>query len=213
MPTFLGFIIVILILAVLQVPAKGAGQATEPPPPNSGSAGDKGGDDKMFLSRDEITRRLQALDKLTEEAAKLPPPPMAMCYKPSMRQMDPADYICPTCGTKTSFTKDDMQTMENIRQEFKSLKGVEARLNETSLCAKCCQGKPAPQLILEIKVPGAEKAERTPLNQGDLTQLSTFLKSSDWKPGATGRDAETLAARIHRLLGIPGKNNPSDKGQ
>lgn len=201
MPTFLGCSLLILFLLILQFPVRGSDNASPPLTPPSAA----GETPASPLTREEIIKRLQELDKVTEESAKKPPPPMAMCYSPMMREMDPVDYICPSCGGKTSYQKDDLRDVESIREVFKKLSGVEACLDESGLCQKCSNGKASKQLFLELTLPGSEKKQRTPVTRADLELLSQFLQSPDWQPNVTGPEAETIGKKIHELLGIPEK--------
>ncbi|HOX43304.1 MAG TPA: hypothetical protein PK668_06890 [Myxococcota bacterium] len=163
------------------------------------------------LSRDEVAARLRAL------AASEPPKNLemgAMCY--DMAGPPPtADYVCPKCGQRTQYSREGGLTMlltyelQGMRAQVKSLKGLDATLDESELCRKCSPSVQTPELVLRVRYtePSGGKFEEhrvRGVRPRDLTLLQEFLGGTPKHTGEQGRESPLRdhLPRIRELLGV-----------
>jgi DNA-directed RNA polymerase subunit RPC12/RpoP len=135
----------------------------------------------------------------------------AMCYEMSMPP-DRAEYVCPTCGTKTIHALNQLTggwdapalSIKQYRTYIEQLNklGLVSKLDETYLCS-ACKKEGVSGLFLEVTVKG--RVIRTAL-QGDedLRKLIAFVQGDlVWK-GDRGCEIPLKPAlpRIKQLLGV-----------
>lgn len=165
--------------------------------------------DAADLSRDDLAKKLQALEK-APAPTKLAPG--AMCYKPA--GLAPrVEFVCPKCGEKTLYVRGTgteaisaMRNAATYRRQVKEIQGLglPCTLDESAFCQKC--GKDAPEKVfaLEIAWPGRPIHRATLGDRDDLLLVLAFLQGKDrYDAGPGGEKAlkESLP-RIYELLGI-----------
>ena len=167
----------------------------------------------------------QEVDTLLAKIAKTPAPknlmPGASCYKQAMPSKR-AEYVCPECGKKTLYTDDEKQwtpwhllhrELASHRRNRDTLRelGWDIKLDETSLCAKCCKTGARPgDLFIEITIDA--KTTRTELQSDDLAKLAAFAqKKLVWRGIHYGeeRPLKPELPRIRELLGLPDSSDQS----
>lgn len=209
MPSFLILVFTIILVVVIQVSTGRSEDKKEgfcEPPPDKPVIEETSTPALPALTRAEIESKLKELDRLVEEAAKLPPPPMAMCYAPKMVQNEPADYVCRVCGSKTSHTQERIQSLESARLAVKELKPMKAALDERAFCAVCNKEAKNPGVMLELTLPGSNKPVLTPVTASDIYSLRNFLSIPKLtNDGAFGMRIGDSSKKIHEMLGYPVK--------
>jgi len=191
----------------------------EPSAPSAGSATTgKPADETMA----DLQRRLNQL------ALSTPPKDLkmgAMCYEMS-GQPDRIDFLCPHCGSRTAYakhpwvegdrSKDESERRFEVvtydipqcRDLIKTIEGLEAKLDESELCATCCPKVEQPSLTLELRPQAGADIRRTRnVTPDDLRALAAFLKDRDrW---ANEQDWEqALRDRLPRLAEMLGLEVP-----
>jgi hypothetical protein len=145
------------------------------------------------------------------EAKKAPEPKMgAMCYDmaaPPAR----AEYVCPKCGEKTLYTKEDawnvQWTVESCRREFLQLKSsteLSVVLDESSFCSHCSPSAKKHEMGLIVTYADGQSHTNSPVTDGDLRILQSFLKGElSFKTENDGtRPLKESLPRLRQLLGI-----------
>lgn len=165
------------------------------------------------MSRQEVLGMLKTL-----ETRRAPEPKMgAMCYAvaaPPQR----AEYVCPKCGEKTLYTKDDAVfiawEIEACRREFEILKDqshLSVALDESEYCAHCSPVATKHQLALVVTYADGSSHTTSPVSRYDLRILRDFLS------GRTSFDTLNEGSaplkgelpRLRELLGIgPAEGDP-----
>jgi DNA-directed RNA polymerase subunit RPC12/RpoP len=155
------------------------------------------------------------VDRLLKRVAEQPVPeslnPGAMCYA-MMAPPDRAEYVCPTCGTKTIHALNQLTggwdapalSIKSYRTYIEQLNklGLVSKLDESYLCS-ACKKEGVSGLFLDVTVKG--RVIRTAL-QGDedLRKLIAFVQGDlVWK-GDRGCEIPLKPAlpRIKQLLGV-----------
>jgi len=97
------------------------------------------------------------------------------------------EYVCPVCGTKTLYTKEDEKkffskdpmvvNIGTYRWQCNMLRelGWDVNLDESLLRSVCCKPEERKRLFLEITLDG--KTTRSELRNGDLTMLLAFAEN------------------------------------
>jgi hypothetical protein len=173
------------------------------------------------------TRRVKSMsqDKIREllgkiETRKAPEPKMgAMCYDmaaPPAR----AEYVCPTCGEKTLYVKEDawnvQWTVESCRRQWLQLKGtteLSLALDESSYCSHCRPAAKKHEMGLIVTYADGAAHTNAPITEGDLRILQSFLKGElSFKTGNDGTmPLKAELPRLRQLLGVAGGTGSRQK--
>jgi DNA-directed RNA polymerase subunit RPC12/RpoP len=155
------------------------------------------------------------IDNLLKRVAEKPAPknlnPGAMCYS-MMAPPDRAEYVCPSCGTKTIHALNQLErswdapalSVKHYRGYIEQLNklGLVSKLDETYLCS-ACKKEGVSGLFLEVTVKG--RIVRTALKSDhDLKKLVAFVQGDlVWK-GDQGSELplKPELPRIRQLLGV-----------
>jgi len=158
------------------------------------------------LSREQIQEKLKRL-----EARKAPEPKMgAMCYDMAAPP-DRAEYVCPKCGEKTLYSKDNARIVaweiEACRREFSTLRGasdLSLTLDESSYCAHCSPSARKHQLALVVQYADGSSHTTAPISQGDMRILRDFLKGElSYETFNEGKQPlKNELPRLRELLGV-----------
>ncbi|MFH0896113.1 MAG: hypothetical protein V2A54_16900 [Bacteroidota bacterium] len=134
---------------------------------------------KKILTRSEIIKKLKVL-------ASSPVPKDletrgAMCYEMAAPPTT-ADYICPVCGNKTTYPKEMVEFIEEIpacRSHVKSLKELNAMLEEKAYCKKCSPQITDPTLCLIISyADDPEPYKVCDVHTSDFILINEFLSGT-----------------------------------
>ncbi|MCP4219909.1 MAG: hypothetical protein GY765_35080 [bacterium] len=136
----------------------------------------------------------------------------AMCYKVAFAKIDKGTYVCPKCGEKTiysadreNFPGDIDKFIPEFRRLAQQIKGIDAKLVETEFCKKCSPDCTAPNLSLDITLPG-ETAIRTikHIQKEDLQLLVEFTNGEVVHQASQGREVmmKDYTNRLKALLGV-----------
>jgi hypothetical protein len=218
MPTFLTIVLLVLLAGLLVL--SGCGRTG-----GSGSGGGQGGKGVVSESgcspriltgdRAEVTQRLQELS--------LAPAPTdlargAMCYKVAMPS-ERHEYICPTCGEKTLYAKDDGDRTKNIkdlawtlhrdldlcRRIVREIRKISVKLDESQFCRKCKPDVEAPQLELVVTYEEDVEPHRAKgVRPDDLLLIKDFVEGKTKHTCSTDRQTpmKNHVKRLADLLGI-----------
>ena len=128
-------------------------------------------------------------DKLKILAKTSPPKELAigaMCYSVSMPP-DNAQYICPSCGEKTLYKRDDykngiiiidncLQGIHQCRSGVEKIKGINIKLDESQFCKKCSTDIEEPQLCLLVNINNKKDTTKVcNINVKDINLINEFL--------------------------------------
>jgi hypothetical protein len=159
------------------------------------------------------------IDRLLKQVAEKPVPKElnmgAMCYKMAMPP-ERAEYVCPSCGTKTLHALNENGRMGGWRAPALAVKyyrtyieqlnklGLAAKLDESFLCS-ACNKEGNTSLFLEVTVKG-RVVRNALVDMNDLRKLIAFVQGDlVWKGE---QDAEyplkPELPRIRQLLGVEG---------
>jgi len=177
--------------------------------------------DLSRLTRDQVQRKLQKLEKAREPKTKMG----AMCYSMAMPP-DRVEYICPDCGTKTLYAttwraddeKTDLPTttipylkseLQQCRAQLKRLSRSAGNgeaaftLDESSFC-KPCGGAKDPKLALIVDYASGASVTNAPVSAMDLRILTEFFSGSrEHRTSNDGvRPLKGYLKRIEELLGL-----------
>ncbi|MFH0896114.1 MAG: hypothetical protein V2A54_16905 [Bacteroidota bacterium] len=160
---------------------------------------------KKVYSHDDVRKMLVDL-------AKQPVPKEmsmgAMCYDmagPPAR----AEYVCPSCGSKTLYTENNTMTVQwelpKCREAMKKIKGLDMKLDETQFCKKCSGKKnDKPALCLVVSYDN-EKPHRTcNISCDDIRLVDEFLSGNTKHIGERDSEEPLIkhSERIKLLLNI-----------
>lgn len=158
------------------------------------------------LSREQIEEKLKRL-----ESRSAPKPKMgAMCYSMASPP-EIAEYVCPKCGEKTLYSKDDARVVawdiENCRRAFTTLKGatdLSLALDESSYCAHCSPSAREHQLALIVQYADGSTHTTAPVSDDDMRILRDFLKGElSYETSNEGKQPlKGELPRLRELLGI-----------
>jgi len=159
----------------------------------------------------------ETLKARLEKLSKSPPPKNlkmgAMCYDMA-EPPDRIDYVCPACGEKTLYARDDKNRgsltfflsyqLQECREIAKKVKGLDIVLGEHEFCRKCSPATKAPVLILKVNYPGEKTHVVRDVHEDDLGLLVEFMNNSDRHVGGQGRETplKDYVPRLRELLGI-----------
>ncbi len=209
-------LVAVVVVAVVVGAGVARGQSGSgfcPPPPDKtpvadgtgvGTGAGRGSASAVrILGRDEVTRLLASFDAAAIAQVDKPPPPMAMCYAPKMRDQATIDYVCPSCHSKTQYQRDGFIDPVAMRRLVDELRGLPATLDETRYCAKCSNGANSPVPTLVVQWPDGTKASNT-VYSTDLYLLKGFLAGeASVQQSSPGNHVLKKAKRLHELLGLP----------
>jgi hypothetical protein len=163
------------------------------------------------MSRQEVQRLLERVQKADEPEATFG----AMCYE-AVALPETAEYICPVCGQKTTYTSDNAATIlyelpatRRLFDELVASTELDMVLDETQFCSFCSEADGDSRLVLRVTydngmVVSSEVGEMdmrllTGLLTGQLT-FSTFNEGTEpLKPSLE---------RLGELLGVEVKTDP-----
>jgi ribosomal protein L37AE/L43A len=155
------------------------------------------------------------IDRLLKRLADKPVPTKlemgAMCYDMAMPP-ERAEYVCPTCGTKTIHALNHLEngwdapalSVKQYRTYIEQLNklGLVSKLDETFLCS-ACKKEGVSGLFLEVTIKG--RVVRNALQRDDdLRKLIAFVQGDlAWK-GDQDRELplKPELPRIKQLLGV-----------
>jgi hypothetical protein len=159
----------------------------------------------------------ESLKARLEKLSKSPPPKNlkmgAMCYELA-GPPDRIDYVCPVCGEKTLYARDDRNRgslnfflsyqLQGCREMGKKLKDLNIVLDEHEFCRKCSPATKTPVLILKVTYPGEKTHVVRDVHEDDLELLAEFMNNSDRHVGGQGRETplKDYVPRLKVLLGI-----------
>lgn len=164
------------------------------------------------MSRAQIERMLQTLQQ-----QKAPKPTMgAMCYDVA-GPPPTAEYVCPVCGHKTLYSKDDTAfvtwELDACRREFEQMTktgDLKMALDESSFCAQCSPNATRHELVLNIAYSDGTTHSAGGIHQSDLRMLTYFFKGSlSFKGLQDG--SEPLKNHIPRLRDLLGAEASAEK--
>jgi len=166
----------------------------------------------------EVSGKKVDVDRLLKRLAEKPVPQElqmgAMCYKMAMPP-ERAEYVCPSCGTKTIHVLNDktprmggwnnpvlaIKHYQGYIEQLNKL-GLAAKLDESFLCSACNKdGKDS--LFLEVTLKG--RVVRNALaDMNDLRKLIAFVQGDlVWKGEQDmERPLKPELPRIRQLLGV-----------
>lgn len=162
----------------------------------------------LLYSKKEIVKMLEVVSKTK------PPENLsfgAMCYDIA-GPPETANYICPSCGSKTVYKRDSeigtstiQWTIPSCRSAVKNIKGVNIALDESSFCKKCSPNVENPELCLLVNINNEQDTNKVcNIRESDLVLLKEFLDGDAIHKGA--QDQETPLKdhleRIEELLGV-----------
>ncbi len=158
------------------------------------------------LSKAEIDAMLRDL-----ESREAPKPQMgAMCYEMALPP-ERAEYVCPKCGEKTLYTKDEAAFVDwelpACRRQFGMIQNstpLSLSLDESSFCEHCSPGAKRPQLVLKIVYSDGSVQETSPMTLDDLYLLKGFLGGElSYENFYEGREPlKDQIPRLRQLLGV-----------
>ncbi|MBR1920613.1 MAG: SH3 domain-containing protein [Kiritimatiellae bacterium] len=130
------------------------------------------------------------LNALLDKLAASPEPkvksgPSATCYAVAMPEAESFEYVCPACGTHTTYPKarrEYKRTLARHRDQAARLKalGLDIRLDETVLCRRCTSAKDLgiPTRAKVVSLPAKEKdRERFAFKVGDEVAVEWCSKN------------------------------------
>jgi hypothetical protein len=210
-------LVALLILAGCRTSVTSANPEAPAQSANSTTSGKAGQDAKA-----ELQRRLNQL------ARSAPPKDLKMgakCYE-TVGPPGRIDFICPHCGSRTAYanppwdagdgSSDELRRRFNLvnyniphcRDLIKNIDGLEAKLDESELCATCCPKAEKPSLILSLRPQAGADIRRTrDITPDDLRALAAFLKGKDRWEGEQERE-QAVRDRLQRLAEILGLETP-----
>ena len=158
------------------------------------------------LTPDELKARLEALAKASPPE---PNPPAAMCYRMAGTPQT-ADYVCPADGARTQYLRDSglvdfVDALPSMRMEARSLPGLDASLDEKSMCHRCTPKAPTRSVALVIRHADGRTVRTEGVVSLDLQLLREFLGRGLEHAGSHGSTSPLKAhlPRIRALLGLP----------
>ncbi|MFA5139104.1 MAG: hypothetical protein WC728_07715 [Elusimicrobiota bacterium] len=210
-------------IALLAVRASRAAKTDDAPPAKEGVQPIK------RLSRAEIAKRLGKLSKSKAVRESRG----AMCYDQAMPPQR-AEYVCPVCGSKTVYCggppdlrepgchRDSDGTglggqslaqliewgLDHARRLIPEIrrKGLDAVLDESTLCRKCRPDALDPGLRLSVRYPGEAKPRpAVGVDDSDLDLILEFLKGKEQLDGPEQTPMKEKLPRLRELLGLPEK--------
>ena len=156
----------------------------------------------LELSRSEIGKMLERLERSDTPESE---PIFACCYDPGIHHFGFATYVCPVCGSKTVYSIDKAEFIENevpsCRSLFEDLKKVAPaglELDESWLCLRCCPNAPKTALRLKITYSNEPSVFIAPINEEDLLMLKGFFSGS-LSYSSLHREERPLKPRLLRL--------------
>jgi hypothetical protein len=168
-----------------------------------------------WLPTGQVASKKIDVDRLLKRVADTPAPkelnPGAMCYS-MMVPPDRAEYVCPSCGTKTIHALNQLElgwgapalSVKHYRTYVEQLNklGLVAKLDESFLCSACNKdGKTS--LFLEVTVKG-RVVRNALVDMNDLRKLIAFVQGDlVWKGEQDmERPLKPELPRIRQLLGV-----------
>jgi hypothetical protein len=133
-----------------------------------------------------------------------------MCYDmagPPQR----AEYVCPTCGERTVYEKNQAQLVEwelpSCRREFKKLRetaGEAVILDEGSFCRACSPEVEEGKLVLTLLFQDGQTKSVEQITAEDIRLLDEFLSGKrmhvEWNDGET--PLKQYLPRLQKILGV-----------
>lgn len=159
-----------------------------------------------ILDGDELKGRLAALAKSKPPKAELP---AACCYRMAAPPST-AEYVCPEDGERTQYARDSglvdfVLALPAMRSLVVQLEGLDASLDERSLCRKCTPGPvSAPSVALVIRHEDGRTARTEGVGTFDLEILREFLAGELEHAGRHGTKTalKQHLPRLRALLGL-----------
>jgi hypothetical protein len=203
----LGLIGLVLVALLVFVTLGSRARAAEPAPAAKPPSEQKAAPMKTAgLTRQQIAAKLAELSK-KEPPTRLSPG--AECYKPSMPK-ESEEYLCPRCGARTHYSNNYdvaylIRSLPAAREALKKIQGLEASLDESSLCQKCrgaATGTPSVALI--VKYADGTTQRTRGITAEDLRLVSELLEGKDVHAGAQDMESplKDHLARLQELLGV-----------
>jgi hypothetical protein len=207
MPGIVAAIVALVFVAFILTPRVARAEEEQPAPASAPKVTVR---TVKGLNRAEIEKKLQKL-------AETPPPGKlshgAKCYAvaaPPTR----AEYVCPTCGEKTLYTKQAAEMVGgqllDARRQVKILQelaGAGLDLDESQFCRKCSPDVKDPKLVLKIRYDGGKTKTVSGISPKDLQLLTEFFSDKlAHDTGAGGeRPLKDYSGRLRELLGFESK--------
>jgi hypothetical protein len=155
------------------------------------------------LSKGEVKKLLAGLEKTPEPAPRMG----AMCYEMAMPP-DRYEYVCPTCGEKTLYTREAAEVvgidLSACRFHFERMPHKEAMtLDESAFCQKCRPEGKYPELVLTIRFDDGTSKVIRGVTRRDMELLEAALKGETHIDGPGEMKAvKDGLPRLQELLGV-----------